>query len=113
MTFSATLLGVNKSGEIITDLSAADAKTATSLHVLAFSPKRHLLLNESEGRFDLDTWELVRERALSICQELSPPRSDGDVAMSDETDGSRHEGFVREAVEDRLHKDYMWKIDSI
>ncbi|KAJ5103957.1 hypothetical protein N7532_004486 [Penicillium argentinense] len=112
MTFSATLLGVTKSGEIMPDLSAADAKTAVSRHVLAFSSKNHLLLNESEGRFDFNTWEQVRERALSICQELTMPGSDGDVAMGDESDGSKVDGFVRETVEDRLRRDYTWKIDS-
>jgi exosome complex component RRP46 len=113
MTFSATLMGVDKSGAIITDLSAADAKAAASLHVLAFTSKNHLLLSESEGRFDFDTWEQVRERALSICQDMTTPGPDGDVTMGEEADGSRPEGFVRETVEDRLYKDYSWKIDSI
>ncbi|KAJ5989016.1 hypothetical protein N7481_004226 [Penicillium waksmanii] len=113
MTFSATLVGVNKSGAIITDLSAVDAKAAASLHVLAFSSKNHLLLNESEGRFDFDTWEQVRDRALSICQDMTAPGPDGDVAMGDEADDSRPKGFVRETVEDRLYKDYSWKIDSV
>jgi len=112
MTFSATLLGVDKSGEIVSDVSVANAKSVASLHVLAFTSKNHLLLNESEGRFDFDTWEKVRERALSICRENTISNVDGDVAMGDGEE-SQSGRFIREAVEDRLEKDYMWKIDSV
>lgn len=112
MTFSVTLLGVTKSGDIIRDPVAADAKAATSLHVLAFSSKGYLLLNESEGRFDFDTWELVRERALSICRGMAVPGSDGDVTMGEGTEDASLVGFVRETVEDRIHNDYAWKVDS-
>jgi len=112
MTFSATLLGVTKSGDIISDPSTADAKAASSLHVLAFSSKGHLLLNESEGRFDFDTWESVRERASVTCRGATVSGTDGDVAMGEDPDGARLDGFVRETVEDRLRVDYAWKIDS-
>lgn len=112
MTFSATLLGVDKSGEIVSDVVVANAKSVASLHVLAFTSKSHLLLNESEGRFDFDTWENVRERALSICRENTISNVDGDVVMGDGEE-SQSEGFIRETVEDRLEKDYMWKIDSV
>jgi exosome complex component RRP46 len=44
---------------------------------------------------------------------MTTPGPDGDVTMGEEADGSRPEGFVRETVEDRLYKDYSWKIDSI
>lgn len=112
MAFSSALLGVTKSGDIVRDPSAADAKAASSLHVLAFSYKGHLLLNESEGRFDFDTWELVRERALSICRGAAASGTDGDVAMGEGSEDARLDRFVRETVEDRLHVDYAWKIDS-
>ncbi|KAJ5761155.1 Exoribonuclease phosphorolytic domain 2 [Penicillium odoratum] len=111
MTFATTLLGVTRSGDIIRNPSPAVAKTAASLHALAFSSKGHLLLNESLGRFDFDTWELVRQQAASICQGAATPGSDGDVAM-DGADAHVDE-FVRETVEDHLHRDYNWKIESI
>jgi exosome complex component RRP46 len=112
MTFSTALLAVTKSGDIISDPSPVDAKTASSLHVLAFSPKGHLLLNESQGRFDFDTWESVRERACSSCRGAVITGSDGDIAMGEEGEDSRTEDFIRETVEDHLHRDYAWKIDS-
>lgn len=112
MTFSATLLGVTKSGDIVDYPSAVAAKAATSLHVLAFSSKGHLLLNESQGHFDLDTWESIRERAASICLSTVVSGSDGDVSMDEGADATRLDAFIREAVEDRLHSDYAWKIDT-
>lgn len=112
MTFSATLLGITKSGDIIRNPSAIAAKAATSLHVLAFSSKGHLLLNESQGRFDLDTWESVRERATSVCQSTAISGADGDIDMSEGIDATRLGSFIRETVEDRLHRDYAWKIES-
>jgi exosome complex component RRP46 len=111
MTFSSALLGVTKSGDIVRDPSAIDAKAASSLHVLAFSSKGHLLLNESQGRFDFDTWEMVRERALSICRGAAASAVDGDVSMGEGSEAPL-DGFVRETVEDRLHVDYAWKIDT-
>lgn len=112
MTFSATLLGVTKSGDIVRNPSAVVAKSATSLHVLAFSSKGHLLLNESQGRFDFDTWEAVREQAASICRATTVPGSDGDIAMGEGADATSLDGFIRETVEDHIHTDYAWKIDS-
>lgn len=111
MTFSATLLGVTKSGDIAHNPSAATAKAATSLHVLAFSSKGHLLLNESQGQFDFDTWESVRAHATAICQSTASG-TDGDIAMGEGSDATRLDSFIRETVEDRLHSDYAWKIGS-
>lgn len=112
MTLSATLLAVTKSGDVVPSPSAAVAKSATSLHVLAFSSKGHLLLNESQGRFDFDTWESIREQAMNICRDTTTAEADGDVAMGEGAEAVRLDSFIRETVEDRLHSDYAWKIDS-
>lgn len=112
MTFSTALLAVTKSGEIISNPSTVDAKAASSLHVLAFSSKGHLLANESQGRFDFDTWESVRERAYAICRGTAMAGSDGDIAMGVEDENRHVDDLIREIVEDHLHHDYAWKIDS-
>lgn len=112
MTFFATLLGVTKSGIIVPDPSPADAKAMVSLHALAFSSKGHLLLSESQGRFEVDTWEAVRQKALDICQNAAAS-ADGDVSMGEGADGAQLHGFVRETVEDQVYRDYAWKIDAI
>jgi exosome complex component RRP46 len=112
MTLSATTLAVNSSDEIIREPSIKDTAGSTSLHVLAFTSKGHLLLNESEGKFTFDTWEEVYERALAICHGTSTTGSDGDVAMTENEDSQPLEGLVRDAVQDQIHSDYAWKIDA-
>jgi exosome complex component RRP46 len=112
MTYTATALAVTSSGDIIRDPSVNDAKAAESLHVLAFSSKGHLLLNESEGSFDFDTWDRVHERAHAICHGTKTVAGDGDVPMAEGTDAQTLESFVRETVEDKIYKDYAWSIDA-
>ncbi|KAJ5239919.1 hypothetical protein N7468_004538 [Penicillium chermesinum] len=112
MTFATTLLAVTPSGQIVQDPPVEDVANAVSLHVLAFSSKGHLLLNESQGRFDFETWESVREQAASICQGANPRGSDGDTAMDDESKDGTLDNFIREAMEDHLHRVYSWKIES-
>lgn len=113
MTFTATVLAVTTSGDIIREPSPKDASAAASLHVLAFSSKGHLLLNESQGTFDFDIWEKVHQRALVICHGAPISGSDGDIAMVEDTDGRPLEEFIRETVEDKIRHDYAWKIDAI
>ncbi|KAJ6166794.1 hypothetical protein N7470_002241 [Penicillium chermesinum] len=100
MTFATTLLAVTPSGQIVQDPPVEDVANAVSLHVLAFSSKGHLLLNESQGRFDFETWE------------ANPRGSDGDTAMDDESKDGTLDNFIREAMEDHLHRVYSWKIES-
>lgn len=113
MTFTATVLGVGSSGEIIPEPSVQAARDAESLHALAFSSKGHLLLNESQGAFDFDTWEQVHQHASTLCRGTQASASDGDVAMGGDTHGQPLEGFVRETVEDKIHHDYAWKVDAV
>ncbi|QKX56844.1 uncharacterized protein TRUGW13939_03951 [Talaromyces rugulosus] len=108
MTFTSVALAVTNANEIIGSPSSNDCKTAKSLHALSFSSKGHLLLNESQGNFDFDTWELVYERAYSICSGAKG--EDGDVSM----DGKQNlESVIREVVEDKIHNEYSWAIDAV
>ncbi|KAJ0427056.1 hypothetical protein BJY00DRAFT_307037 [Aspergillus carlsbadensis] len=112
MSLSATVLAVNSSGEIAREPSSTDAAAAASLHVLAFTSKGHLLLNESEGAFDFDTWESVYERALTICHGTSALGPDSDVTMTETMDTQPLEGLIRDAVEDCIHVEYAWRIGA-
>ncbi|GKZ93135.1 hypothetical protein AnigIFM59636_006200 [Aspergillus niger] len=112
MTFSATVLAVSASGDITREPSTEQAATAKSLHALAFSSKGHLLLNESSGAFDFETWERVHQRASAICQGTPAVGTDGDTAMVEDVDGQPLEGIMRESIEDQIHRDYAWKIDA-
>lgn len=105
MTYTSTILAVDSSNKIIREPSLDDCAKAKSQHVLAFSSKGHLLLNESQGSFDFDTWDRVYEQALSICRGSKAAGQDGDVSME-----AKHnlENFVRETVEHKIASDYSW-----
>ncbi|KAH8692598.1 putative exosome complex subunit Rrp46 [Talaromyces proteolyticus] len=109
MTYTAVALAVTNANQIVRDPSPSECKTAKSLHTLAFSSKGHLLLNESQGSFDFDTWDLVYDRAYSICRGTKVSGADGDVAMGEKPS---LESVIREVVEDKIYKDYAWAIDA-
>lgn len=112
MIYTATLIGISPSGELLSKLSTSQLKSASSLHVLAFSSKGNLLLNESRGRFDLETWEKVHDLAEGICRggPAGWVGKDGDVSMGEEGENQTLEQFIRETVEDKVREEFTWKL---
>lgn len=106
MTLTSTLIAVSPSGDYIPDPSVTDLSNSQSLHALAFTSSGHLLLNESEGSFDLDIWENVYDRAEKIC------RGDRETDVDMETGITIRplEQTVRVSVEEKLRRDFSWKI---
>ncbi|OJJ42862.1 hypothetical protein ASPZODRAFT_147028 [Penicilliopsis zonata CBS 506.65] len=107
MYFTTTIIAVTPSGEIICKPSIKDADEAASVHVLAFSSKGHLLLTESEGSFDFDTWEKVHDRALTIChlpEEASAGNGKVEYAV-----GSTWQKWLAESVEDYIGFKYAYE----
>ncbi|KAB2581131.1 putative exosome complex subunit rrp46 protein [Lasiodiplodia theobromae] len=105
-TFSATLLAVSSTNDIITNPSVKDLAQAASLHVFAFAPKGELLVAESEGKFDLGTWDKVHDAAAKTC---CAPEQDGEGM---EVDGKEHENLhslVKDAVRQKVQRDQAWK----
>lgn len=110
MTFSATILAVSPSGNIIDDPSVKEMKTASSVHVLAFSSTGKLLVNESEGDFNCETWEEVHERAMRICRGSKEDQGEDEDLRMDEEGGPQHlGGFVRKTVTDRVQQEQRWR----
>lgn len=115
MIYTAALISVSASGELIANPSTEQVKTASSLHVLAFSSKGNLLLNESQGNFDLPTWDKVHDLGETICRG-SPAGwvgKDEDVTMGEAggaAKGQTLEQFIRETVEDKVREEFMWKL---
>ncbi|OAX84845.1 hypothetical protein ACJ72_00773 [Emergomyces africanus] len=113
MIFASTLIAVSQTGGLVQNPSNYDIETAESLHVLAFSSKGHLLLNESEGEFDLDTWEKAYEMAQSLCGgDPGHGKEEGDVDMDGLKTGETLEQLVRERVEYKLRENLAWKIST-
>lgn len=112
MTYTAAIIAIS-SGKILDEPSITDISNAASLHVLAISSNGDLLLNESEGEFDFETWETVVDRAQAVCQGEDVSLGDKDVEMDGDSEGGQEdglEGFVREVVGDKIQHDHAWSI---
>ncbi|WEW57322.1 exosome non-catalytic core subunit rrp46 [Emydomyces testavorans] len=112
MIYTASLVAVSPSNQLIPNPSPTDVKSAVSLHVLAFSSKGHLLLNESQGEFDIDLWEKAHDCAEALCRGGTNFQliKDGDVSMADSGKPQSLEQFVRDIVEDKARENFAWKL---
>lgn len=83
---------------------------ALSLHVLGFSSHGELLVAESDGAFDIDTWEQVYDKAEDRCRGSNAGGSDetGDIDM-ESTDQDSLERAFRRAVEEKSVREHRWK----
>ncbi|KAI9730834.1 MAG: exosome non-catalytic core subunit rrp46 [Cirrosporium novae-zelandiae] len=107
-TFTSTLLALTPSGQITENPDAQALKKASSIHVYAFTSKRELLVAQSEGRFEWDTWQLAHDRALQIC---CGGESEADAMQIEEAEGGL-EGFMRGLVKGQLEKEQGWKEEA-
>jgi exosome complex component RRP46 len=105
MTLTTVMCAVSEDGGILDAPSIKDLRTATSIHVLGFSSKGALLVNESEGTFDFETWERVHEHGTRICRGSAGQEVSGEDVMM--LQGSM-EGFVREVLKEKAAKDQTW-----
>ncbi|EEP75413.1 predicted protein [Uncinocarpus reesii 1704] len=112
MIYTAVLVAVNPCSDLIPNPSPNAARSASSLHVLAFSSQGHLLLNESQGDFDLATWEKIHDLAETVCRGGTKMQltTGGDVSMDDTDTPQSLEQFVRGIVEDKAREEFAWKL---
>lgn len=107
MTFASTICAVSKEyGTIIENPTAKDLRTASSIHVLTFSSKGDVLVNESEGTFDFSVWEDVFKHSEQVCRGAQRIAGDGeDLAMSEQ---GGLEAFMRDVVSETIDRDQNW-----
>ena len=109
MTFTSNLVAVDSHGRPNYDPSPASISAAVSLHVLAFSSQGRLLVAESEGSFDLETWQAIVEEGGRKHRDPSGIRDGRDgVSMESDSDPAI-ETFVRTLVSDKVAADQHWK----
>ena len=108
MTLTATLIAVTTEDVLVRDPSAKQLEAATSLHVLSFSSQGDLLVVESEGKFNIDVWDNVFEKAKRICQGSDVENEAEDVDMDSEEQQSL-EVILRRTMHDKMIKDQSWK----
>jgi exosome complex component RRP46 len=102
-TFTSTLLAIQPSGSMSINPSPKLLLPASSAHVFAFSSTGNLILDLSEGEFDLDTWEKAHDKAKEECckeQLEENAMEEGKPSL---------QGFVERVVEARVDKERAWK----
>ncbi|KAL8945810.1 MAG: hypothetical protein Q9222_007701 [Ikaeria aurantiellina] len=110
MTLTATLVIVSPSGELVTEPSPKAIKEATSTHILGFSSHGKLLLAESEGVFDIDTWDQVHDKAEKTCRGTSVGDSDQMTDVDVSATGSESlETSLQNAIQDKAQREQRWR----
>ena len=114
MNLTSILIAVDSDGGIMSDPPPKLLKSATSVHVLAFSSLGDLLVVESEGDFSIGTWEKVHIRAEQVCHGHEE-KADGDDEDEDEDvdvdlkGASNKEDTLRSIIQEQVRKDQKWK----
>ncbi len=108
-TFTAALVGVTRSKELVRSPSYQEVVRSSSLHVFAFSPSKEMLLTESDGNFDLDIWDEVYQDAENVCCSPAQDLADDDDKMVDNGDDPHLHELLHEATKQLVHIDQRWK----
>ena len=108
VTLTATIVAVSSNGDTLTKASPAQLEAATSIHVFAFSSHGDLLVVESEGSFDMDSWESVARAARKSCCR---GEQEQEVYTQGKTAGTPAslEQQMRNAVEAKVARDESWR----
>ena len=107
MFTNSTLVAVGANGDMALDASLEDIDAAKSLHFLGFSSHGDLLIAESEGSFNVTTWEQVIDIAGTACW--------GDTARDNGFEGSRfskHELGCKGPLRTTIARWYSKSIDE-
>ena len=108
-TLAAALVTTDELGRCTVSPGADGIEIARSTHVFGFSSHGALLLAESQGAFDLDTWERAFDGAKSLCCAADErDGSDDDDMDVDERHQNMH-GILRQALQTKLAQEQRWK----
>ena len=111
MTMASVFLTVDSGGSVVAGTPLRILENASSIHALAFSLQGGLLMVESEGSFDLKTWETVAEIAESKCRDSTTIEAgQEDVEMKGD-DKAPLETLIRGKVEEKFSDAEQWRHD--
>ncbi|KAI9759527.1 MAG: Serine/threonine-protein phosphatase 2A activator 2 [Chaenotheca gracillima] len=106
--FTSTILAINTAAQVVKSPTYKDLRDATSVHVLSFTSHGDLLVAESEGDFDIDTWEKAFDAGKDICCRSRDSQVSEDLDMSGDQ-GNSIEDILRSAFEEKTSRDQRWK----
>ena len=105
-TYTATAFGVTASASLISLQNLNSRTSLTSFHVFTFTAQSDLLLAESEGSFDIETWQKVYAAAEDRCRGKSID-ADDDIVMDQE--GNSLQERLRSTMHNKVEADRRWK----
>lgn len=103
---SAVLVAVGRGGEVVVSPGVEGVERCESVHALAFGARGSLLLDESTGRFGLDVWEEVVEKAMERCMAAFASEGE-DQAMANAD--AEAEPWLRQALEEKVRDANAWR----
>lgn len=109
MTLTSTLIAVDLSGKLLSDPSVGQLRKAISVHAVAFSSHGNLLMVESEGEFNYNTWEAICAQAERICRGSDIHQGDGEDVSMDARGDMSLEDVLRTKMQEKLVTDHKWK----
>ncbi|KAK8189369.1 ribosomal protein S5 domain 2-type protein [Phyllosticta capitalensis] len=107
-TFSSAIIAATPDGQLVTSPSVKQLASASSTHVFAFSARGDLLVSESEGAFDMDTWDKAHDTAETICTATTA-MSEGDMEVDMPGDPQNLHAVLKDTVSMKVQKEQSWK----
>lgn len=105
-TLNSALVAVGKGEKVVVAPGVEELEVCESVHAMAFGAHGGLLLNESTGRFEMEVWETVAEKAMERC--LAAFASEGeDEAMAN--GDVEQEPWLRQALEETVRDANAWR----
>ncbi len=109
MTLTATFLAVDQNEQIISEPCPQVVRTATSIHVFAFSSEGELLVNESGGDFGIDVWEKLYEKAKMFCLGTESADSESEDTSMDSNNDANLKELMNDVVRRKVAAENKWK----
>ena len=111
MTLMSTYASVDCNDLIMTEPSYQYIRTAASTHLFAFSSNGDLLINESEGEFNMDVWEEACQRARLYCLGMESDIVESEDMSMDASHDPTLKALLHNIVRDKVATENRWKED--
>lgn len=109
-TISAVLAVVSETGKIVVGPGEKEIEGSRSIHAMAFNQHGEQLLDESVGRFDLETWDAVVEASRQAsAAAIAPPG--GSAVMAANGDKSSTP-WLRQTLEEQARTSGLWRLKT-
>lgn len=108
MTLTSLSIAVDSSKKMLVNPDALALREAESVHVFAFSSLGDLLVVESAGEFDLQTFETATRLAQAKCTSKHTQYQDKSDMILDSREDTK-EDILRSLIRQKFEKEERWK----